>query len=244
MTRLPLVLIAGALLLGGCTTGTPAPAPTPTTSTSSAAPTSSTDAATIRATGTPLTVGDLTLHYLAGGSDLSPTTDEDGAITLEPTSDSALFAAPATTTPEALNDGSLLLRDSSGTPVAGIDVDSAQPTVGPDGLITIRATGPGAIHLTLATVAVRSVTWADIDDEGGRSLAVVPSDWARGGGLAVDALLWAQLIAAEPEADSQGMHDQLTCHQIGAPEKDRWNLEPWRPEVGLVETMLARCNPA
>ncbi|CPU68017.1 Protein of uncharacterised function (DUF2599) [Mycobacteroides abscessus] len=53
-----------------------------------------------------------------------------------------------------------------------------------------------------------------------------------------------QVVAAEPEADTPTMHDQLVCHAVGAPDKATWNLEPWRPDVGLLATMSARCNPA
>ncbi len=40
------------------------------------------------------------------------------------------------------------------------------------------------------------------------------------------------------------MHDQLTCHALGAPDKETWNLEPWRPDVGLLAVLAAACNPA
>lgn len=90
--------------------------------------------------------------------------------------------------------------------------------------------------------ALESATWGE--DEGGRSLAVVPAPWVRTAEdfAAVDQL-WAELVETYPEADSPGMYDQLVCHVVGAPEKDSWNLEPWRPDVGLPAVMRARCNP-
>jgi hypothetical protein len=33
------------------------------------------------------------------------------------------------------------------------------------------------------------------------------------------------------------------CHAVGAPDKSTWNLEPWRPDVGLILTATAQCNP-
>ncbi|WP_263118200.1 DUF2599 domain-containing protein [Cellulomonas sp. RIT-PI-Y] len=243
MRRLPIALLAGLLLLAGCTPGTGDPVPTAvaTADTTADVPAATTDAAGVRATGTPLTVGDLTL--VLSPAPVDPTVDEEGATTVE-VGGTVSAAPPEGDSAEPLGDGGVLLRDVAGVAVAGIDADGATSTVAADGLIVFTPTTElSTVTLTVATVAVRSATWADIDDEGGRSLAVVPSTWARGGGLAVDALLWAQLIAAQPEADSQTMHDQLTCHQIGAPDKESWNLEPWRPEVGLVQTLLARCNP-
>ncbi|WP_169166524.1 DUF2599 domain-containing protein [Cellulomonas taurus] len=224
MSRLLIVVL---VLLAGCTAGPERPEPTPTP-----------PPVTSASVGTPLTVGDVTVSLDPAPTD--PTVDQDGATTVS-TSGTLQITLPADTAAEPLADGSVLLRDTAGTAVAALDVDGATSTLDGDTLTLTPLTGSATV--TLATVAVRSATWADRDDEGGRSLAVVPSDWARGGGLAVDALLWAQVIAAAPDADSQGMHDQLTCHQIGAPDKESWNLEPWRPEVGLVQTMLERCNP-
>ncbi|MFE6234514.1 DUF2599 domain-containing protein [Cellulosimicrobium sp. NPDC057862] len=104
--------------------------------------------------------------------------------------------------------------------------------------------GPTAawdVVVTLGTQSVRSTDWGE--REGGRSLAVDPTTWARAAGQAGQELVWAQLVAAEPEADVPTMHDQLVCHAVGAPDKTTWNLEPWRPDVGLLATMAARCNP-
>lgn len=247
--RTRLVTAAIVLLLAGCTATEPAPTPT-VVATEMTTGDHAMDAAGLRTAGAALTSGDLTLSYtvMSGTSTLFPTEDDDGAVTmqLDPSvpGDTILLAPPEGDTAEALSDGGVLIRDAAGAAVGGITSTGLDVTVESDGLIAYQpVTAPTTATLTLATVAVRSAEWRDIDDEGGRSLAVVPSTWARGGGLAVDALLWAQLVTVQPEADSQTMHDQLTCHQVGAPDKESWNLEPWRPDVGLVQTMLARCNP-
>ncbi|QJW37923.1 DUF2599 domain-containing protein [Cellulosimicrobium protaetiae] len=123
--------------------------------------------------------------------------------------------------------------------------DSADSAPGDDAGGTGSAgDGPAAawdVVVTLGTQAVRSTDWGD--REGGRSLAVDPTAWARGAGQAGQELVWAQVVAAEPESDTPTMHDQLVCHAVGAPDKATWNLEPWRPDVGLLATMAARCNP-
>lgn len=106
---------------------------------------------------------------------------------------------------------------------------------------TGAATDPGAVTTTLGTTALRSAVWGE--REGGRSIAVDPTSWARAAGAAGLDVLWTALVAAEPEADTPGMHDQLACHALGAPDKATWNLEPWRPDVGLVAVLAARCNP-
>ncbi|WP_373790284.1 DUF2599 domain-containing protein [Achromobacter insuavis] len=53
----------------------------------------------------------------------------------------------------------------------------------------------------------------------------------------------AELAAVGPEARTTVMDHQLRCHALGAPGKDTWNLEPWRPELDYLAYLLARCNP-
>ncbi len=43
--------------------------------------------------------------------------------------------------------------------------------------------------------------------------------------------------------NTRGMINQLTCHLAIAREKDKWNLEPFRPYVGYAATVAAGCNP-
>lgn len=145
-------------------------------------------------------------------------------------------------------DGTVTVLDDAGTAVGGL----TRPT--PGGVVFVAVdethvelTRPdepvdvGEVSTRLGTEALVSTDWGE--REGGRSLAVEPTDWTRDAGQAGWALAWSQVVAAEPEADSPGMYDQLVCHAIGAPDKATWNLEPWRPDVGLVAVMAARCNP-
>ncbi len=130
---------------------------------------------------------------------------------------------------------------SAGT-TSGTDDAAGAPAGDADGTGTPDAATAWDVVVPLGTRAVRSTDWGE--REGGRSLAVDPTAWARSAGQAGRELVWAQVVAAEPEADTPTMHDQLVCHAVGAPDKATWNLEPWRPDVGLLATMSARCNPA
>jgi hypothetical protein len=252
-----LAVVVG-LMLAGCTTGS-RDDDEAATATTVPTPTATADAGTgsldeVRATGTDLTVGDLTVRWQVATDAPAPAEarDEDGAATLTVTTGAdgtaLLIAPPDGTTAEALADGSVVLR-ADGVFVAGLTGVGTEggfapvATVQADGLLAWTGDAGSGAAVTLATAAVRDATWADRDDEGGRSLQVVPTTWARTGGLAAEEGVWAQLVALEPEADSQAMHDQLTCHTIGAPDKASWNLEPWRPDVGLLATLAARCNP-
>lgn len=98
------------------------------------------------------------------------------------------------------------------------------------------------VTLTIAPRALVSATWAD-NVEGGRSLQVDPTEFGRSGTAAALDAVRAELTAAEPEAATTVMDHQLRCHALGAPDKPTWNLEPWRPDVGYLEYLLARCNP-
>jgi Protein of unknown function (DUF2599) len=41
----------------------------------------------------------------------------------------------------------------------------------------------------------------------------------------------------------QSLTNQLACHAEFATRKPWWDLETWRPDVGLAATVLAACNP-
>jgi hypothetical protein len=146
------------------------------------------------------------------------------------------------------DDGTVAVVDSGATlgGLAPIETstrpaDAAVATPRVSGRTLTVMTDGDAIVTSLGVGTPRSATWGMHD--GGRSLAINPNTWARAAGQAGDDATWSALIAAHPDANTPGMHDQLTCHSIGAPTKATWNLEPWRPDVGLLATIAARCNP-
>ena len=147
--------------------------------------------------------------------------------------------------PLAYATGSDLSAFADGSALAGgggLAPTNASIAASGDDLLALTA-GPtdGTAKVWFTGSAVARTSWGT--REGGRSLAVTPTDWARVGSLAASELTWTQLIADEPEADSPTMHEQLSCHELGAPDKATWNLEPWRPDVGALAMIAARCNP-
>lgn len=268
---LPAAALLGSALLAGCTADqAPGPtSPAPATTGSSPDGGASPDAGVVRADGTPVASGPVMLSVLAPGDPPTTTPAEDDAVLLVvtvPADDpAATLVTVATIAPpeggsvDVLDDLSAVVRDADGTVLAGLTVplldDPAGRTVrvrtADDGAVTWLAEGAagsgaagGTVTATFAATAVLDATWRDLADEGGRSLAVEPAAWARRGSLAAEEAVWSALVAAEPEADAQNVRDQLTCHLIGAPDKATWNLEPWRPDVGLLETIAALCNPS
>lgn len=140
-------------------------------------------------------------------------------------------------------DGSLAVLDGTGTTVGGLSAPTGGAAFALSDAARASLAVPAGAPVTtvVGSAALGSATWGD--REGGRSLAVVPTDWARAAGQAGRETVWDQLVAAVPEADTTVMHDQLVCHAVGAPDKAEWNLEPWRPDVGLVAVLAAACNP-
>src|SRR5690606_7524734 len=232
-------------------------------------PDTDTEQAAAARPGSTLTVGGATLEVAAPHA---AAVEADGetqglhtvALELAPgeTADLALASAGAL---DVDSDGSVTVLDGAGTPVAAVappapgqrgdgstprvkvsDVDATHARLRLDDRVRPgedRAAAEQPVRFTLAVGdhAIDRATWGE--NEGGRSLAVDPADWARHAGEAGLALIRTQLVAAEPEADSATMYDQLVCHAVGAPDKATWNLEPWRPDVGLILTATAGCNP-
>ncbi|WP_129336470.1 DUF2599 domain-containing protein [Cellulomonas endophytica] len=183
---------------------------------------------------------------LAAPADRTLAVRDDGSVVVDAGDAFVAGLAPAGHAPP-----SVALTPAGSPRVAAVDpaapaADASGADDAPTGpgvvvTLTVPAGAVGDVPLWLADVTVLDATWGQ--REGGRSLAVEPSAWARAGGQAAGVGVWAQVVAREPEADLPTMRDQLWCHQLGAPEKDTWNLEPWRPEVDTLTLLAAGCNP-
>lgn len=250
--------VAVVVVLTACRTGdaplasarasTTASAPAPT----SARPTPDAPPAAdvVRATGAPLPGPAPVAGALLPAADAAVETSDagDGSTVATVTGHAgplAWVAPPAGGRAEVQADGSVTLHDAAGTVVAALAVptgaDGARGAWHPVGdVLGLEAPG-GSASFVAGAAALDSATWGEA--EGGRSLAVVPAAWVRGGSLAAQQAVASQLAAAEPEAASASMQAQLWCHVLGAPDKASWNLEPWRPEVSTTTLLTSRCNP-
>jgi len=149
-------------------------------------------------------------------------------------------ADPAGATLQNEVDGTFGLVTSGGATLGGLARATGGAARADQGTVVVTASG-GTVRLWVGTGTPRSATWGV--NEGGKSIAVDANAWARASGLAGAEATWSALVVEQPGADRPGMHDQLLCHALGAPDKPTWNLEPWRPDVGLVATLAASCNP-
>lgn len=261
-----------ALLLGGCGPGDGArpvpaselPTPTPAAPGDAGAPATAAPASAeeVRRSGRALVVDGVTVHALAPSGSLGEPAADGGALTLvlptapEQTGDAPtlLLAGPEGTRAATFADGTAVLRDERDAVVVGLVAHGARLEAGEDGLVSVvpRADATGSTgsvargRVVVGTGAVASAGWADRGDEGGLSLVVVPRPWVRTAGAAGVEAVWSALGARTDlgaDAVAPGMRDQLECHALGAPDKESWNLEPWRPDVGPLATLTARCNP-
>ena len=83
-----------------------------------------------------------------------------------------------------------------------------------------------------------------VDRDGTRALKVTPNERLRGeADQDVVKEAWRRVVRAVPDAEGEGMRDQVRCHAVFASDKAAWYLEPARPEVGWWETVAAGCNP-
>jgi hypothetical protein len=260
MRRAATVALVAVLLTAACsaTAAPPSPSPSPTTSTTtgtstststSAEPTSDAPTPTptaptaseVDADGTRVRSDGAQVRVLpAPGVRMEKKAADDGSVHLT----FVVPAAAAPTTPLAYVSGADAQPFADGTATAG--GGGLSPTRGTlvassDGVLVLLPRRADDVGVWFTGATILTTRWAN--QEGGRSLAVTPTAWTRAGGLAAHDLVWSQLVEREPEADSATMRAQLQCHELGAPDKATWNLEPWRPEVSDLEMIAARCNP-
>ena len=252
------------------TSSWPAPTPTAPTLEATADPADLADLAEVaRTAGTPVRSGEVSLAVAAASAPVTTEAQEDGSVVLTipvavpPRSGTgtasrrvvAVLAAPSGMRFEVKPDRSATLLGSGGTVLGALSAVAVVADTGARGGADLAAreidatlldvlvdAGPaGGAILTFGATPLVSADWGE--REGGRSLAVVPASWVRAGGLAAQDALWSALVAAQADADSTTMRDQLICHALGAPDKVSWNLEPWRPEVDSFTLLATGCNP-
>lgn len=80
----------------------------------------------------------------------------------------------------------------------------------------------------------------------GRSWAATFTDWTGLFGNLGEAA-WREVVRMAPTANNRSMKNQFLCHwdvvKFRAPNKESWNLDSGRPDVGYTATVRAQCNP-
>lgn len=87
-----------------------------------------------------------------------------------------------------------------------------------------------------------------ITRDGKISLSLTHTGWAYLG-ISTGPITWSwntvvnKFSSSSNWYNAQGMQEQYQCHVNFAAAKNPWNLEPWRPAVGYIETTKKECNP-
>lgn len=87
-----------------------------------------------------------------------------------------------------------------------------------------------------------------ITRDGKISLSLTHTGWAYLG-ISTGPITWSwntvvnKFSSSSNWSNAQGMQEQYQCHVNFAATKNPWNLEPWRPAVGYMETTKKECNP-
>ncbi|MFC8731732.1 DUF2599 domain-containing protein [Luteimicrobium sp. NPDC057192] len=264
MRRLPAAAAVGAVLaLAGCTgpttsptsAGTAPPSGSPSASADAHRGDTPTAAPDASPTPRPATT-EVTLGGPAGRGSLVVEAPAGATVTARPAASGSTRVTvrhlarggnvvvratdPAGATLRDELDGTFGLVTSGGATLGGLSRAAGGTARGDQGTVVVAASG-GTVRLWVGTGTPRSATWGV--NEGGKSIAVDANAWARASSHAGAEATWSALVVEQPDANKPGMHDQLLCHALGVPDKPTWNLEPWRPDVGLLATLAASCNP-
>nr|WP_306238971.1 DUF2599 domain-containing protein [Ornithinimicrobium cryptoxanthini] len=163
------------------------------------------------------------------GPPTSPTAEPTGlttGLTTEPTPD------PGASSPSEVAGSATTQRPSPPTP-------STPPSTHP---APEEASRTGAPSPCESEALIEAAAWIELD--GRSSLEVRPTEVLRQCGLhGASEKAWPEVLELIPDADTDGMREQFTCHVLFAPTKDVWHLEPWRPVVDGPQLLAARCNP-
>ncbi len=58
---------------------------------------------------------------------------------------------------------------------------------------------------------------------------------------------WGKVVSTHSGSsnwkNAAGLSDQYACHYGYAPYENPWHIEPWRPNVGMTQTIKDFCNP-
>lgn len=132
--------------------------------------------------------------------------------------------------------------------VVKTDKDTLKYTLESDGL-----SEPTTMQVTLAATSYStyfsSGTW--ITRDGKISLSLTHKPYLLSG-TTNDKMFkmsdsWNKVVAKHKGSshwkNQNSLYNQYACHYGYAPYKNPWNIEPWRPDVGLTKTIAKACNP-
>ena len=200
-----------------------------------------------------------------GGADAAVQALADGSVRIqtiisEPTASREYTYAldvPAGSTLTVRTDGSVEVSGADGQFVMGLIAPWAKDANGNDVPTSYRVDGTSVVQVvdfdsgTAFPVVADPYLFIDliskvtrVSSAQGLIYSVTPTAWGRGVPDAGLGALWNEAVS-KGVPNRQGLYEQLICHPLSqvARVKSTWNLDTWRPTVGLVRTIAALCNP-
>jgi hypothetical protein len=106
----------------------------------------------------------------------------------------------------------------------------------------LSGAAPAGAH-TWCGAQIHRARW--IQQPQGMRLIVTPTSCGRRTAASSSAPAFAEAIrrGGRGAPHYRSLYFQFICHANFAADKPTWDLEAWRPDVGLAATILARCNP-
>ncbi len=93
-----------------------------------------------------------------------------------------------------------------------------------------------------APARVDHIVW--VNTPWGRSLHVYMTWYGYTTSFVVPGTAFNEVMQKAGIGWSGSMYNQFVCHaDLAPPWKESWNLDTWRPDVGLLKTIAKRCNP-
>ncbi len=110
-------------------------------------------------------------------------------------------------------------------------------------LVAFAALAPAAHAHTWCGAQVASARWIMLPE--GKRLIVRPTTCGRRTAGRSPRAAFAEAIrrGGGGAPDYRSLYWQFVCHVQYANDKPTWDLEAWRPDVGLAGTVAAQCNP-
>ena len=163
-------------------------------------------------------------------------------------------------------DGSILVYNGDGEQIAAVNPESAKDKNGDEVSTVVEIDGNRVIQkiqvnsetqypvtsgIALATGATswtkyfNSTGW--IARDGAWSLSLNHKTWVQNPTTAMVKETWRTVVEKHYQDtkwyNATGLWEQYDCHCLAARNKNPWNLEPWRPAVGGMQTIAKACNP-
>lgn len=191
--------------------------------------------------------------FVLFSEDIETTPQADESILME-SSDMTITAETGSAWREGLDGGAYLLDEEGdylltvSAPTVSTDQEATTTRwIISDNTLVADADGHSDAQLTTYAGAVLVKSVKKSSEKGKPRYLITPTKVGRATPSAIHAKTgWAQAKRKGVDRPTKGLFEQYVCHPMSqvARVKSTWNIESWRPTVGMARTVAARCNPS